>query len=364
MFEYTEAQGQRRPPMQRSYTSGAPANYALSYPDGPSHSRSNSLDVSSGSWPAQWEQSQGPSGSSSSASWLVSPSNVFTHPRSAPTFDPVSLNISSPPTPASNAPSATSPSQELEQLRQRARELEIINQFATARVEELEKERALYRQRGIDGTPPITPDLAAEWEARTEARKRQYCSPNRAGNACKYIDLFGSAPPAPLPPLSAPPEKAPFTDIFGQCVHGTIHGVSVAHTQHLNCGCTFNEALFEQALAAHGVGSYYPGESVRMDPALRTPLLKLLEWRYGYRDGDFDRDPVTGQWITQWGSCGVGCRGTKRTREGFVTGENERGAHGHSRRHYQGNGGGAMGEEGTRCIFIRGEDASFCLSGQ
>ncbi|KAH7338294.1 hypothetical protein B0J17DRAFT_661892 [Rhizoctonia solani] len=189
MFEYTEAQGQRRPPMQRSYTSGA-ANYALSYPDGASHSRSNSLDVNSGSWPTQWEQSQGPSGSNSSSSMhTVSPSNVFTHPRSAPAFDPISLNISSPPTPASNAPSATSPSQELEQLRQRARELEIINQFATARVEELEKERSTYRQRGIDGTPSITPELAAEWEARTEARKRQYCSPNRAGNAlCAWHD--------------------------------------------------------------------------------------------------------------------------------------------------------------------------------
>lgn len=34
-----------------------------------------------------------------------------------------------------------------------------------------------------------------------------------------------------------------------------------------------------------------------MDPALRTPLLKLLEWRYNYKDGDFDRDPATGQWV-------------------------------------------------------------------
>ncbi|CAE6493089.1 unnamed protein product [Rhizoctonia solani] len=273
MFEYTDAQGQRRPPMQRSYTSGAAANYALTYPDASSHSRSNSLDVSSGSWPAQWEQSQGPSGSNSSSSWLVSPSNVFAHPRSAPSFDPIALNISSPPTPASTAPSATSPSQELEQLRQRARELEIINQFATARVEELEKERATYRQRGIDGTPPITPELAAEWDGRTEARKRQYCSPNRAGNAlCAWHDSRRER--RAYPARMAPPN-------------------------HLNCGCTFNEALFEQALAAHGVGSYYPGESVRMDPALRTPLLRLLEWRYGYRDGDFDRDPVTGQWINQ-----------------------------------------------------------------
>ncbi|KDN46928.1 hypothetical protein RSAG8_04005, partial [Rhizoctonia solani AG-8 WAC10335] len=301
MFEYTEAQGQRRPPMQRSYTSGPAANYALTYPDGSSHSRSNSLDVNSGSWSAQWEQPQGPSGSNSSSSWLVSPSNVFAHPRSAPSFDPMSLNISSPTTPASTAPSTTSSSQELEQLRQRARELEIINQFATARVEELEKERATYRQRareleiinqfatarveelekeratyrqrGIDGTLPITPELSAEWDSRTEARKRQYCSPNRAGNAlCAWHDSRRER--RAYPARMAPPN-------------------------HLNCGCTYNEALFEQALAAHGVGSYYPGESVRMDPALRTPLLRLLEWRYGYRDGDFDRDPATGQWISQ-----------------------------------------------------------------
>lgn len=271
MYEFTDPQGQRRTP-QRSYTSGQPSNYALSYPDGPSHSRSNSLDVNSGSWPAQWEQSQGPSGSNSSASWLVSPSNVFTHPRSTPSFDPISLNISSPPTPGSTAPAA-GPSQELEQLRQRARELEIINQFATARVEELEKERATMRQRSPDGTPVAPPEFLADWEARTEARKRQYCSPNRAGNAlCAWHDSRRER--RAYPARMAPPN-------------------------HLNCGCTYNEALFEQALASHGVGSYYPGESVRMDPALRTPLLRLLEWRYGYRDGDFDRDPVTGQWIAQ-----------------------------------------------------------------
>ncbi|KAB5590879.1 hypothetical protein CTheo_5694 [Ceratobasidium theobromae] len=329
MFEYTEAQGQRRPPVQRSYTSNAAPNYALTYPDGPSHSRSNSLDVNSGSWPAQWEQPQGSSSSTSNASWLVSPSNVFTHPRSAPPFDPISLDISSPPTPGSTATPAANPSQELEQLRRRARELELINQFATARVEELEKERAL-RQRSADGTPTMSPEFVADWESRTEARKRQYCSPNRAGNA--------------------PPLKTPDSKWYLQSVLGMTLDVNAAHTQRewprqtvsklnptqrcadlngiyfnfadgilsdpknriryliyreiythpdLNCGCTFNEALFEQALAAHGVGSYYPGESVRMDPALRTPLLKLLEWRYGYKDGDFDRDPATGQWINQ-----------------------------------------------------------------
>ena len=66
---------------------------------------------------------------------------------------------------------------------------------------------------------------------------------------------------------------------------------------HLNCGCTFEEALFEESLSRHKVGSYHPGDSVRMDPALRNPLLKLLQRRYGYKDGDFERDPITGNWI-------------------------------------------------------------------
>lgn len=34
-----------------------------------------------------------------------------------------------------------------------------------------------------------------------------------------------------------------------------------------------------------------------MDPALRRSLLKLLKRRYGYRDGDFEIDQHTGQWI-------------------------------------------------------------------
>jgi len=34
-----------------------------------------------------------------------------------------------------------------------------------------------------------------------------------------------------------------------------------------------------------------------MDPALRNPLLKLLERRFGYVDGDFERDPSTGHWV-------------------------------------------------------------------
>lgn len=147
----------------------------------------------------------------------VSPSNVFTHPRTAPSFDPLSLSLSSPPTPGSTAPpTAQNPNQELEQLRQRARELEILNQFATSRVEELEKERNL-RQRH-DGTGPnsATPEFSAEWDARTEARKRQYCSPNRAGNAREYLDLAGSTTLAPPPHDIAPYQLhlCPFTENF------------------------------------------------------------------------------------------------------------------------------------------------------
>lgn len=56
-------------------------------------------------------------------------------------------------------------------------------------------------------------------------------------------------------------------------------------------------ALFEESLARHGVGSYHPGEMVRMDPALRNPLLKLLEQRFGYVDGDFERDSRNGHWV-------------------------------------------------------------------
>lgn len=66
---------------------------------------------------------------------------------------------------------------------------------------------------------------------------------------------------------------------------------------HLNCGCSHEEALFEESLARHGVGSYHPGENVRMDPALRNPLLKLLQQRYNYRDGDFERNSLTGDWL-------------------------------------------------------------------
>ncbi|KAI0937527.1 hypothetical protein AcV7_003532 [Taiwanofungus camphoratus] len=120
-------------------------------------------------------------------------------------------------------------------------------------------------------TPTLPQAFQEDWRARTEARKKIYCSLNRAGNAlCAWHDSRRER--RAFPPRMAPPG-------------------------YLNCGCTYEEALFEESLSRHGVGSYHPGETVRMDPALRNPLLKLLQERYDYRDGDFERDPITGSWV-------------------------------------------------------------------
>lgn len=118
--------------------------------------------------------------------------------------------------------------------------------------------------------PRYSPAFLASWAARTEARKKYFCSLNRAGNAlCSWHDSRRER--RVFPPRNAPPGR-------------------------LNCGCTFEQALFEDSLSRHGVGSYNPGEAVRMDPVLRNALLKLLEDRYQYKDGDFEHDPLTEQW--------------------------------------------------------------------
>jgi hypothetical protein len=119
---------------------------------------------------------------------------------------------------------------------------------------------------------PASPSFEASWRARTDARIKQFCSLNRAGNAlCAWHEPRREK-------RVYPPRTAPF---------GT-----------LNCGCTYEQALFEESLSRHNVGSYLPGgDSVRMDPALRNALLRLLQERYNYRDGDFERDPVTGNWL-------------------------------------------------------------------
>ncbi|KAG7091972.1 hypothetical protein E1B28_008361 [Marasmius oreades] len=143
------------------------------------------------------------------------------------------------------------------------------------RIRQLEAQhvRAPYTPPGSAGvTPPSSASFESSWKARTMARKRKFCSANRAGNAlCAWHDTRRER-------RVYPPRNAP--------------------SGYLNCGCTDEEALFEESLARNGVGSYLPGDNVRMDPALRNPLLKLLQRRYGYRDGDFERDPRTGEWVT------------------------------------------------------------------
>ncbi|KAF9256597.1 hypothetical protein L218DRAFT_949851 [Marasmius fiardii PR-910] len=157
----------------------------------------------------------------------------------------------------------------------RIRQLEEAQRRDKERIQQLESQlsaRAPYTPPGSAGvTPPSSASFESSWKARTAARKRKFCSPNRAGNAlCAWHDTRRER-------RAYPPRNAP-------------HG-------YLNCGCTDEEALFEESLARNGVGSYLPGDNVRMDPALRNPLLKLLQQRYGYRDGDFERDPRTGDWM-------------------------------------------------------------------
>ncbi|KAI0321412.1 hypothetical protein OF83DRAFT_1168464 [Amylostereum chailletii] len=195
------------------------------------------------------------------------------------------IPISPTPIPPATRPPRSS-DDELRMLRNKVRELELINESARLRIRELESELATP----VQGNPPsfqsssggggmsssfisqptVSPSFSASWRARTDARIKLFCSLNRAGNAlCAWHDSRRER-------RAHPPRMAP--------------------EGHLNCGCTFEEALFEESLARHGVGSYHPGENVRMDPALRNPLLKVLQERYGYRDGDFERDGTTGNW--------------------------------------------------------------------
>lgn len=200
---------------------------------------------------------------------------------------PISLPQHSPPQirPRTSRSTQDAYEDEIRHLRKKVRELELINESARLRQKDLEMELAneipvpshgySHDQTGLP-SPILTPSpqsasFHASWKARTDARIRQFCSLNRAGNAlCAWHDSRRER--RAYPPRMAPPG-------------------------HLNCGCTYDEALFEESLSRHGVGSYHPGESVRMDPALRNPLLKLLQARYGYRDGDFERDITTGHWV-------------------------------------------------------------------
>lgn len=162
---------------------------------------------------------------------------------------------------------------EIRRLHKRVRDLEQQTE-RQAKALESSSARRTYPAGSLPSlisSPPMSAGFQASWKARTEARIRQFCALNRAGNAlCAWHDSRRER-------RVYPPRMAP--------------------DGYLNCGCTYEEALFEESLARHHVGSYLPGDSVRMDPALRNPLLKLLEARYGYKDGDFERDPRTGDWL-------------------------------------------------------------------
>lgn len=189
----------------------------------------------------------------------------------------------------SRRPSQGATEEENEYLQKRVKDLELDNEKGRRRIRELEAKLAgssiadssirhpePSMSTTVSSAMPAPPALQASWKARTEARIRLFCSLNRAGNAlCSWHDSRRDR-------RIYPPRMAP--------------------TGYLNCGCTYEEALFGESLSRHGVGSYHPGEAIRMDPALRNPLLKVLQERYGYRDGDFERNPVTGDWVDGEGS--------------------------------------------------------------
>jgi len=157
-----------------------------------------------------------------------------------------------------------SPDERIRHLQRRIRELEFECSRAKSAVGPMRDSSS-----GVP-TGPHSTTFQNSWKVRTESRKKIFCSLNRAGNAlCSWHDSRRER--RAYPPRNAPPG-------------------------YLNCGCSFEEALFEESLSRHGVGSYLPGEAVRMDPALRNPLLKLLQTRYGYKDGDFERDPLNERW--------------------------------------------------------------------
>jgi hypothetical protein len=164
---------------------------------------------------------------------------------------------------------------EIRRLRKKLRETEQAYERAREQVKALESRPAQRSGSGLPSplsTPPSSAGFQAQWKARTDARIRQFCALNRAGNAlCAWHDSRRER---------------------------RVHPPRMAPDGYLNCGCTYEEALFEESLSRHRVGSYLPGDSVRMDPALRNPLLKLLQQRYGYKDGDFERDPRSGDWVS------------------------------------------------------------------
>ncbi|KAJ7463645.1 hypothetical protein FB451DRAFT_458033 [Mycena latifolia] len=201
----------------------------------------------------------------------LSPSSPFATTTFPESFPPTSTNYA-PPSVVPTYPPVDPREAEILRLRKRVHELEQLTQRTEDKSLELGYTELIERFLFPTSTPaPATTGFQASWKARTDARIRQFCALNRAGNAlCAWHDSRRER-------RVYPPRMAP--------------------DGYLNCGCTYEEALFEESLSRHGVGSYLPGDTVRMDPSLRNPLLKLLERRFGYKDGDFERDPHTGDWL-------------------------------------------------------------------
>ena len=121
---------------------------------------------------------------------------------------------------------------EVQRLRRRVHELERELNRSKSTIENL---RNTMVSSGLPiASPSQTASFLSSWRACTDARKQIYCSLNRAGNAlCAWHDSRRER--RAYPPRNAPPG-------------------------HLNCGCNYEEALFEESLARHGVGSYLPGD--------------------------------------------------------------------------------------------------------
>ncbi|KAH7106912.1 hypothetical protein BKA62DRAFT_221305 [Auriculariales sp. MPI-PUGE-AT-0066] len=68
----------------------------------------------------------------------------------------------------------------------------------------------------------------------------------------------------------------------------------------LDCGCTVDEGLFEEALTRNGVGHFMVEEDMIsgdvIESGLRGALLELLQRRFDYLDGLLEIDPHTGDW--------------------------------------------------------------------
>ena len=189
------------------------------------------------------------------------------------------------PFPAQNLPTTSivfsRTSEDIALLSESVRKFEEDIEVSRQRIQELELalgRSALDRKPVLasGSAPPARTvpgnDLNQEQRARVAARVKLYCSRDRTKNTiCAWHDSRRSNP-RPVYQRTTP-------------------------AGYLDCGCTYEEALFEESLARHGVGSCLPGEAVRMDPALRNPLLRLLRDTFAYSDGEFERDPATGEWV-------------------------------------------------------------------